>query len=40
MAEPPRSWLRIEKVGQGHFHYLTDEGRNAFGNDPKDTGEF
>jgi hypothetical protein len=31
MAEEPRVWVRVERVGQAHRHYLTDEGREAFG---------
>jgi hypothetical protein len=31
MAADERGWLRIEKKGAAHFHYLTAEGRDAFG---------
>jgi len=27
MAAEERSWVRIEKVGQAHYHHLTDAGR-------------
>lgn len=29
MADPIRGWIRVEKSGQSHRHYLTDEGRGA-----------
>lgn len=31
MAEPPREWLRVEKKGVAHLHFLTDVGREEFG---------
>lgn len=30
MTEPPQGWVRVEKRGQAHQHYLTDEGRGVF----------
>lgn len=30
MIDEPRRWIRVEKVGVAHFHYLTDAGREEF----------